>query len=84
MNWSLVEVALTPPGPVTVMSAVPLPAGATAVICVALLTVQLVALVPPNLTAVAPVKLEPVRVTLVPPAVGPVDGLMAVTAGAAI
>ena len=64
-----------PPGVVTVMSTVPAePAGAVAVIWVALLTVTLVALVVPNLTAVAPVKLVPVIVTLVPPAVGPATG----------
>ena len=58
-----------PPGVVTVMSTVPAePAGAVAVIWVALLTVKLVALVAPNLTAVAPVKLVPVIVTVVPPA----------------
>jgi hypothetical protein len=35
----------------------------------------------PKLTAVAPVKLVPVSVTAVPPAVGPVAGATAVTAG---
>ena len=72
-----------PPGVVTVTSTVPLPAGAVAVIWVALTTVTLVALVAPNLTAVAPVKLVPVIVTTVPPAVGPAVGLMVVTVGAA-
>ena len=74
-----------PPGVVTVMSTVPAePAGAVAVIWVALLTTMTpVALVAPNLTAVAPVKLVPVIVTLVPPAVGPADGLTLVTVGAA-
>jgi hypothetical protein len=45
-------------------------------------TVILVADEPPIVTAVAPVKLVPVMVTLVPPAVGPLLGLMPVTAGA--
>ena len=39
------------------------------------------AAVVPNLTAVAPVKLVPVMVTAVPPAVGPLVGLMPVTVG---
>ena len=56
--------ALVPPGVVTVTSTAPaLPAGEVAVICVALLTVNEVAAVPPNFTAVAPVKLVPVIVT---------------------
>ena len=42
---------------------------------VALLTVKVEAAVEPNLTAVAPVKLVPVMVTEVPPAVGPEVGL---------
>ena len=40
------------------------------------------ALVAPNLTAVAPVKLVPVMVTEVPPAVVPAVGEMLVTVGA--
>ena len=55
------------------------PAGATAVIEVAELTVNDVAAVAPNLTAVAPLKLVPVMVTRVPPAVGPPVGLRPVT-----
>src|SRR5678816_3929643 len=50
------------------MSTVPFPAGDVAVIEVALLTVNEAALVLPNLTAVAPVKLAPVIITLDPPA----------------
>jgi hypothetical protein len=53
-----------------------------AVIWVALLTVNEVAAVLPNLTMVAPVKLLPVIVTLVPPVVGPVFGPIDVTVGA--
>ena len=75
--------ALVPPGVVTVTSTAPaLPAGDVAVIDVALLTVNEVAAVAPNFTAVAPVKLVPVMVTLVPPAVGPLVGLTPVTVGA--
>ena len=44
---------------------------------VALLTVNVVAAVPPKLTAVAPVNPVPVITTLVPPAVGPDDGVEA-------
>ena len=76
-------VALVPPGVVTVTSTVPAPAGAVAVIWVALLTVKPVAAVVPKSTAVAPVKFVPVIVTLVPPAGGPAVGLTAVTVGRA-
>jgi len=72
-----------PPPLVTVTSTTPvLPAGDVAVICVALLTVKLVALVAPNLTAVATVKLVPLMLTEVPPPVVPVFGAMPVTVGA--
>ena len=67
----------------TVTSTVPVPAGAVAVSEVAETTVKEVAAAVPNSTAVAPVKLVPVTVTLVPPAVGPLVGLTAVTVGAA-
>ena len=82
MNWSAALVALVPPAVVTVTSTVPLPAGDVAVIEVALLTVTDVAAVLPNFTLVAPVRFVPVMVTLVPPALGPVFGLMLVTVGA--
>ena len=75
-------IVLVPPGVVTVTSTVPLPAGEVAVIDVALLTVNDAALALPNLTAVAPVRLAPVMVTLVPPAVGPLFGEIDVTDGA--
>ncbi len=61
----------------------PVPAGDVAVIDVAELTVKPVALVAPNLTAVAPVKLVPVIVTVVPPPAGPDVGEIEVTAGGA-
>ena len=58
--------ALVPPGVVTVTSTVPaVPAGAVAVMLVAVSAV-IVADVVPNLTAVAPVRFVPVIVTLVP------------------
>ena len=50
------------------------PAGETAVICVGLSTVKLVAFVEPKITAVAPVKFVPVITTGVEPAVGPEEG----------
>ena len=58
-----------PAGVVTVTSTVPVPAGLSAVIVVSLTTVRFVAGVVPKSTAVAPVKLVPVIVTRVPPAV---------------
>jgi len=82
VNWSAADVGDVPLGLVTVTSTVPVPAGEVAVIEVAELTVKLVALIAPNFTAVAPVKLVPVRVTVVPPAVGPDVGEIALTVGA--
>ena len=58
-------------------------AGVVAVIVVALLTVNELAAVPPKLTAVVPVRLVPVRVTVVPPAVLPVGGVTWVRVGVA-
>ncbi len=82
MYWSAGAFsAEVPAGVVTVTSTVPVPAGAVAVIGVALLTVKVVAATVPNLTPVAPVKLVPVMVTEVPPAVDPEVGLMPVTVG---
>ena len=69
---------------VTLTSTVPVPAGEVAVIDVAELTVKPVAGVAPKLTAVAPVKPVPVMVTEVPPAVGPVVGVVEVTVGGPI
>ena len=85
MYWFAALVALVPPVVVTRTFTVPaLPAGAVAVICVALLTVKPVAAVAPKVTAVVPVKPVPVMVTLVPPAVSPAVGEMLVTVGAGI
>ena len=63
---------------VTVTSTVPDPAGATAVIVVALLTVN-VADAAPKCTAVAPVKPVPSSVTRLP--AGPASGSMAASVG---
>ena len=86
LKLSLVDVALMPPGVVTVTSTLPGDsAGATALIEVTPLivcSVKLVALVEPNLTEVAPVRLVPLMVTVVPPPVGPLVGLSFVTVGA--
>jgi hypothetical protein len=57
--------ALVPPGPVTVTSTEPDPAGAVAVICVSD-TTENVAATPPKETVVAPVNPVPVTVTTVP------------------
>ena len=56
--------------------------GATAVIVVGEVTEKLVAGTPPNDTPVTLVKSVPVIVTVVPPTLGPVAGLTAVTVGA--
>jgi hypothetical protein len=84
VNWSADDVAEVPPGVVTVMSSVAAPAlaGAAAVIELAESTVTELAGVDPNATAEPLVKPVPVIVTLVPPAVGPLDGLTSVTVGA--
>jgi hypothetical protein len=75
---------LVPLGVVTVTLTGPTRlAGEVAVMPVAEFTVKLVAAVLPNLTEVAPVRLVPVRVTEVPPASGPLVGLIPVSAGAA-
>jgi len=66
----------------TVTSEVPkLPAGAVAVIVVALVTVNVVAEVAPNLTAVVAVNPVPVIVMDVPPAGRPAAGLTPETVG---
>lgn len=81
MNWSAALVAEVPPGPTTVTSTVPVPAGEVAVIWVSLSTVIAVAAVVPKFTAVAPVNRLPVTVTLSPPAAAPFVGLMPLTSG---
>jgi len=73
-----------PPAVVTTIVFAPAaPAGVTAVIEVASTTTTLVAATPPTVTALAPVKLVPVMVIAVPPAIGPDDGLTLAIVGAA-
>jgi hypothetical protein len=72
---------LVPLGVVTRTSTVPLPAGAVAVTWVSLTTVKLEAALLPKDTPVAPVRCTPVIVTVLPPPIGPAEGLSAVTAG---
>ena len=76
---------VVPLGAVTVISTVPAaPAGAVAVIWVALLTRKRSPTLVPNFyRAVAPVRLVPVMATAVPPAVVPPVGVIALTVGAA-
>src|SRR5262249_40778302 len=81
VNWSLALVALVPAAVVTVMSTAPAAlGGATAISCDPAV-VNDVAAAPPNAAEVAPPRFVPVMVTLVPPVVGPVFGLTAVTVG---
>jgi hypothetical protein len=76
VNWSLLPVAEVPAKVVTVISTVAAACGgATAVMLLSLMTVKSSAGTPPKLTAVAPVKSEPVSVTVWPPVVLPLDGL---------
>ena len=75
--------AEVPPEVVTVTFTVPVPAGLSAVIEVALTEVRSVAGFVPKSTAVTPVKPNPVIVTNVPPLAGPNVGLTLVTVGAA-
>lgn len=83
VNRSALEVADVPADVVTVTSTLPdACAGAVAVIVEELPTVTLVPAVPPKLTVAPDTKFEPEMVTTVPPAVDPVLGLTAVTAGA--
>ena len=71
-----------PPGVVTTTSLTPaVPAGVTAVIEVESTNTKLVTSVVPMVTLDTPVKFFPVMVTLVPPASGPLAGVMLVTVG---
>lgn len=76
-------VAEVPPGVATVTSTVPVPAGSVAVIWEAESTTMPVAALAPNFTVLAPLKLVPVIVMLVPPAVDPEAGLTVLTVGRA-
>ena len=76
--------ALVPPAVVTKTLAVPaLPTGVVQVAVVLLVTLKAEHAEPPTVMTVAPVRLVPVMVMFVPPAVGPLVGEMAVTVGAA-
>ena len=87
MNWSAGTTAEVPPGVVTVTSARPAePAGEVATQVVVDEQDTAVAPAPANLTVVETVPVRkpvPVMEIPVPPARGPEDGAMAVTAGAA-
>ena len=73
---------LVPFGVTTDTLTAPVPAGEVAVMDVpALFTDTPVAGVDPKFTAVAPVRFAPARVTAVPPAAGPLVGLILVRAG---
>ena len=77
---------LGPPPVVTIIPAAPAlsTVGVRQVIVVLFTTLREVADNPPNVTKVAPVKDVPVIVTLVPPAVLPVNGEMLVITGGVI
>ena len=79
----LALVAVPPAVVTTTDTTLALAAGVTAVMEVADTTVKLVAGTEPNNTLVAPDKFVPVMVIVVPPAVGPVNGLTDVMAGTA-
>ena len=81
---AFVAVAL-PPGVVTATLFAPtVPAGVTAVTLVDETTTTLVAAIPPTVTLVAPVKLVPVIVIAVPPAVEPEVGVTEEMAGSRV
>ena len=80
MKWSALAGLLVPAGVVTVMSTVPVPAGAVASRLVDVTFTGVTAFAP-NFTDVAPARLTPVIVTVVPPLVGPTFGLTPVTVG---
>ena len=81
----LPSVPLCPSGLVTTTLTAPAAwAGAVAVILVLLPTVTLVAAVPPKVTEAPVTKFVPVRVTAVPPAIGPLFGETLLTVGGAL
>jgi hypothetical protein len=83
VKWSEEDVAEVPAAVVTVMSTVAAAwGGATAVICVALLTTTVLAGTLPKFTWLVLLKFVPVMVTTVPPPPGPDDGDTAETVGA--
>ena len=85
MNLSLAPVAEVPPAVVTVTSTMPVPDGELTVRVVEFVTLTEVPGVEPKSTLVAPeTNPVPVTVTGVPPAWGPLVGLMLVTVGGAM
>jgi hypothetical protein len=83
VKWSLDDTADVPVGVVTTTSTVPAAIGGdTAVIAVDEFTTNDAASTPPNVTAVALVKLVPLIVTEVPPALEPLLVPRLLTAGA--
>ena len=83
MKSSAEEVALVPPGLVTVTSTVPAGSAGTVAVIEMYDVTEYVAAPVPNLTLVAPVNPVPVMVTVPPPAGRPAAGVTAVTVGAA-
>ena len=81
MYSSLVPVVEVPFGVETVTCTVPVPAGAVTVRLVSVTLLSPVPGVEPKSTAVAPVKLDPLTMTELPPAWGPLVGLSPVTVG---
>jgi hypothetical protein len=76
------EIALVPPGVVTVTSTAPAGSvGETALSEVALVTVNVLAVVAPNVTAVARARFAPLMLMVVPPPTGPLPGKTFVTLG---
>ena len=69
---------------ITVTETVPVPAGTVTVKLVGVTPVTPVPGVEPKTTVGVPVKLEPLTVTELPPAWGPLFGLTEVTVGAAL
>ena len=82
MYWSAVTTALVPAEVVTkILRVLAAWAGEIATISVSLIKSASVVATAPKATLVAPVKLVPVMVTVVPPAIGPEVGETPVTAG---
>ena len=84
VNCPAVTGALVPSGLVTVTLTIPEPTGDVTVIWLAELTVNPVAAVVPNVTAVISINPVPVIVTAVPPAVGPLTGVIRIIAGISV
>ena len=75
-------IADVPPAVVTVTSRVPAPAAGLVTVMLVAVSLVITEVAVPNFTEVALARLAPVIVTVVPPAVGPCDGLIEVTLGA--